>query len=682
MPVIAAAAIAAAPAAALADTITGTVTDSNGASLSGATVTATDQTTPGAPVVATTASDGTYTLSGLTTGDNYDVEFSDSGYVTQWYNDEPAAYLADEVAAPHTGVNAALVTAPTGGISGTVSGPSGGANVEIDIVDASGSCPTNAVTCSTDTDSNGNFTLSGLPNGTYFLEASTVQGTGQNYVARWYGGGSSASTATAVTVSNGQVTGGVGFSMTPGGVVTGQVTDPQAGGAAVGSGDVEVTAVTPDGNYYAESATDANGNYILAGLPTGTYKIDFGGSGFLSEFYGGTASAQSATPVAVTAGAISPVNMSLPEDSQGGTITGSVTNAATGASVGGVEVELFDSANNPVASDYYGGQYATQTSSDGSFSLTGLLPGTYKVEFVPQSGNLAYQFYSGQTSLATANTVTVGAGQTVPGVNAGLSAGGSISGTVTAKASGAGVADASVYLEDGAGDTLDSTTTGPDGTYTLGGIPSGAGYHVEFDTPSSQLPGGGFYETQWWNDSLTFGSSQTVPVTAGANTAGINAALSTYASTTTPVQVVTTPPPAPKPGKPTLSHSSLKGLSKHKATLKFTVTSGKNGAPEVKSMAVSLPKGLSFVAKKLKRGIKVSGGGKYTAKLRHGILTITLKKPAHKVTLTASSGSLQVSRTLAKDASAHKDKTVRVQVRVTNASHKTSKLALTFHRPK
>ncbi len=96
--------------------ITGTVVDaSSNRAIAGAQVQAYNST--GDPVaVAETASDGTYTLSGLPSG-GYEVGFSaSSNYLPQFYNDKPTLATADPVlvaaGSTSTGVSAALATTP------------------------------------------------------------------------------------------------------------------------------------------------------------------------------------------------------------------------------------------------------------------------------------------------------------------------------------------------------------------------------------------------------------------------------------------------------------------------------------------------------------------------------------------------------------------------------------------
>ncbi len=77
------------------------------------------------------------------------------------------------------------------------------------------------------------------------------------------------------------------------------------------------------------------------------------------------------------------------------------------------------------------------------------------------------------------------------------------------------------------------------------------------------------------------------------------------------------------PTVPTLSGVSLTGLAAAQARLAFKVTRGSD-APNLKSVTVSLPRGLSFASKHLGKGITVAGP--HTLRLSGGSLTISLRK--------------------------------------------------------
>ncbi len=87
---------------------------------------------------------------------------------------------------------------------------------------------------------------------------------------------------------------------------------------------------------------------------------------------------------------------------QGGSISGTVHDS-NGDPVGGVELSLSDANGNPV-------QVFGSTQQDGSYEITGLPPGTYKLEFEPLAA-WAFDFYNGANTIASATPITVSAGR-------------------------------------------------------------------------------------------------------------------------------------------------------------------------------------------------------------------------------------------------------------------------------
>jgi hypothetical protein len=136
------------------------------------------------------------------------------------------------------------------------------------------------------------------------------------------------------------------------------------------------------------------------------------------------------------------------------------------------------------------------------------------------------------------------------------------------------------------------------------------------------------------------------------------------------------PPPVP-----TASNTSLGGLGTKKPKLKFTLTGA--DPPPLKSFKVSLPSGLSFNKKKLKKGLKVSGATVFSSKISGGKLVVTLSGTnTTSCTVTIKSPALKVSKSLAKKAKKHKDKTVTVTVTVTDIMGTSTPLSLTFSKPR
>jgi hypothetical protein len=156
---------------------------------------------------------------------------------------------------------------------------------------------------------------------------------------------------------------------------------------------------------------------------------------------------------------------------------------------------------------------------------------------------------------------------------------------------------------------------------------------------------------------------------------------SATAATPTPPTPTPTPTPPSQSGKPSSSHTSLSGIGRRKAKLGFTLTVSRD-APPINAMTIGLPKGLGFSGsrKNLANGINVKGSGaqklKFTAKVSHGKLTITLKAVASSVRVTISSPAIGVSRALAANVTHHKVKSLHVTVTAADTGHRSTRLTL------
>ena len=203
-----------------------------------------------------------------------------------------------------------------------------------------------------------------------------------------------------------------------------------------------------------------------------------------------------------------------------GSISGIVTAASGGAALKGIEV----------CADELGGEEETciLTSASGEYTISGLAPGSYKVEFWSHREGLNFitQYYNNQSTFSGAEAILVMAGGNVPNIDAELHEGGRISGAVTDASSRVGLGEIFVCAFESISEEGACTLTAASGQYTIAGLPSGS-YEVvfapEFD---EQEEGPGTYITQYYNDKPSFATANLVSVTApGGTTAGIDAAL-------------------------------------------------------------------------------------------------------------------------------------------------------------
>jgi len=172
-----------------------------------------------------TGADGSYKIGGLPTG-TYGVRVIADGYATEWYDN---TYYRDNaipisVTAPDetSGINFSLEEG--GSISGNVSdGTTDIANLWVHVFDYS----TNQWLTGSNTDSEGNYVLSGLPTGDYRVSTCSSC-VGMNYIDEYYDGTYLQDEATPVHVEAPDDTSGIDFSLELGGTISGIVTDAES----------------------------------------------------------------------------------------------------------------------------------------------------------------------------------------------------------------------------------------------------------------------------------------------------------------------------------------------------------------------------------------------------------------------------------------------------------------------
>jgi hypothetical protein len=317
-----------------------------------------------------------------------------------------------------------------------------------------------------------------LPSGSYKIDFDTEGGfTTLNDVGEFYGGSSLAS-ATTIHLTAGDPPAVINAQLATGATISGTVTD-SLGDPLSG---VPVEAYDTDGNVVAGATTGHfNGDYEIEGLPQGTYRIGFDqGLGCCSlagnyspQFSGDKSTLAAAETVMVgPAGSASGVDAALPP---GGRIAGRVTDTG-GSSLDDINVEAIDAAGNVVA--------ATQTFPDGTYWLSGLGSGSYRIQYAGAfalAGPLVdTEYFGGSATLAGAAGVSVTAGATTAGVDMELShTTGGIGGVVT-NGTGSPLAGASVTVYGLSGSTAVATSvTAADGSFALAGLDPGF-YRVGF----------------------------------------------------------------------------------------------------------------------------------------------------------------------------------------------------------
>ncbi len=344
--------------------ISGTV---SGATASGVTMSLTGAAT----ATTTTATEGTYTFSGLSNG-TYTVTPSKSGYTFS-----PTSTSVTISGANQTGKNFTATAAATYSISGTVSGATA-SGVTMSL--------TGAATTTTTTATDGTYSFSGLSNGTYTVTPSK---TGYTF----------SPTSTSVTISGANQTGKNFTSTASGGgnVLTSGVGVAGSVGAsaytyytiAVPSGatnlTVTLTNLSADVDLYDMAPSTAGGT--ASNPTTSTYTGRSWNSGTTSE------SLSHSSPTygtwAIAAYGYAEGSYTVTATYTAGGTTYSISGTVSGAVSSGVTITA--------------GSSTTTTATDGSYTISGLSNGTYTV--TPSK--------SGYTFSPTSISVTIsGASQT------------------------------------------------------------------------------------------------------------------------------------------------------------------------------------------------------------------------------------------------------------------------------
>jgi Carboxypeptidase regulatory-like domain len=486
-------------------------------------------------------SDGTYLVGGLPAGEYLVVADSYD------HSDE----LYDGVACPEglpngcdpmdgtsiaVGLNAAVsgidfVLQRLGAIAGTVTetttdAPLPGLRIELYQLDGS-------YVGSDYTDADGHYLMEYLDSGSYAVATDSYYG---EYVDELYddipcpGGynyGCDGEDPTPVAVMLETTTGGIDFALDRFGDITGTVTDAETGAPISG---LEVYLVSEDGGSYHYHYTDASGQYRFGGLDSGDYFVktyDYYSGVYVDEVYDdipcqlGCDPAEVGTPIAVSLNATtSDIDFELQPL---GRFTGTVTDAATGEPISGIQVAAID--ENGYTIDY------GYTDSSGQYALAGLMDGTYFAT--------ARDYYSevylaelwedlpcgdGCDPVADGTPIAVSVGETASGIDFTLQIGGVITGTVTHTVTGEPISSVEVRIWSQGGSYVKYDYTSSSGQFSVTGLPTG-NYFASTDA---------YYYSEYLDevyDDLpcvpgcdpTAGTP--IAVVAGATTAGIDFAL-------------------------------------------------------------------------------------------------------------------------------------------------------------
>lgn len=265
--------------------------------------------------------------------------------------------------------------------------------------------------CAT-TGSGGEYTISGLEQGSYVVEFNASLETKLDYERQYYNDAASEKNADEVRVGSGPVS-GINAALEPGGEIAGTVTNTE--------GDtlekIEVCALDAVEEFAERCAlTNAAGEYTIVGVAAGAHDVEFAmpfesALSYATQYYDDEESLSKANAVTVSAEATtSGIDAVL---SPGAQITGRVTSFASHEGLSEVEV-----CARPVPPG--SGSRCTTTEPNGDYDLTSLNGGDYTVAFLTFGGEYAPQYYDEASSPTLASDVHVNAGSIQAGIDAAL----------------------------------------------------------------------------------------------------------------------------------------------------------------------------------------------------------------------------------------------------------------------
>ncbi len=117
----------------------------------------------------------------------------------------------------------------------------------------------------------------------------------------------------------------------------------------------------------------------------------------------------------------------------------------------------------------------------------------------------------------------------------------------------------------------------------------------------------------------------------------------------------------------TPSRASIRGVPRRAPRLGFTVSAGSH-SPKLVSIAIRLPSGLGFNARRLAGHVLVSGRApRGSVRVRRGVLTIRLRRATARVTVRIAAPALSATAALARDVRRHRRhvarRTVALEIR-------------------
>ena len=373
-------------------------------------------------------------------------------------------------------------------------------------------------------------------------------------------------------------------------------TPAQAAATGAVSGRLTTSAGAPAAEVFVQvypadeyesvgyTSTDADGNYTVADLPAGSYRVGYFPWAQPEQYFHQKSQLSDADPVTVTAGATTNVDEQLFAT---GTITGRLVNAAG--------YPVVDVVLNATEVDTYGWA-GGRTDEDGRFTITAL-PGRYRVSLNPIEGSYQSQYVPGKLDEEGASVFEVRADAATE-VNETVLPVGGLSGRFTT-ATGAALTDAQVAITTANSYGGAWAQTDANGEFSVQVLQGS--YKVSFFTDDRQ---------QYYKGKLTAEAADVVEVRGGQQTTIADSLLGTGSVTISAVDSVT--------GAPVANFCAESRCSNGSGTV--TVTGLPQGKHDIYLYA---PDGRYFSRQLTGVRVTASTTTKLTVKLRPGAIIST-----------------------------------------------------------
>ena len=372
-------------------------------------------------------------------------------------------------------------------LSGVVTGPTGKAlgGVTMSALQYELGVPTNVATATTK--SNGDYSFQGLESGGDF---TLKFGATATTYAQFLG---DTSDQTAASVFGLTAVGGahttINATLAASGTIAGKVK--AITGSALKGYTVEVFADGSLDTPVRSAVSSSSGSYSVTGLEPGNYQLEAIDKGthppYGPVYSGGATTLDAATPELVLASKSTSYNFTL---GKAGAISGTVTGDAGTPLAGVIVTPYLLKGTSPSFTDGTTlGLTAAATGANGTYSLGGLTPGYYTLEFAPgpstaqtsESDAYGREFLGGSSYVFEATPIHVTGGTTVTGQDQELYESGTAQITVRASDTSDPISNIQVTIDHGdaaadqAGNGTATAATNASGIVTFSGI--GQGYY-------------------------------------------------------------------------------------------------------------------------------------------------------------------------------------------------------------